>query len=118
MKDVYGKQQLIIHVIGLILALALGSFGLDYALGFGLGMLASVISLVLLEKRIDVILGERIKGLRTYLNFMVGNLFLLVPLALAVVFPVYFNLLGVGLGVLYLRYAMFVRAFLVKGKDR
>lgn len=117
MKELYGKQHLIIHVIGLGLALILGFFDLSMALGFVLGIVASDISLMLLEKRVDVIFGGRIKGLRTYLNFILGNLFLLVPLALAVIFPTVFNLLGVGLGILYLRYAAFMRAFLTKERD-
>jgi hypothetical protein len=118
MKELYGKQQLIIHVIGVLIALGLLYFGLSFTLGFLLGIVASDISILLLEKRIDVILGQRIKGFKSYLNFMIGNLFLIVPLTLAVLWPNVFNLLGVGLGILYLRYSVFIKAMFIKGKDQ
>lgn len=118
MKDLYGKQQLIIHVIGVLLAVGLLYFGYSYSLGFLLGIVASDVSIILLERRIDVIVGQRKKGFKTYLNFMVGNLFLVVPLAISVFFPQVFNLLAVGLGILYLRYSVFIKEIFVKRKDR
>lgn len=114
MKELLRNRFTVLIVSGLLVSLGLLFVGYSWSLGFLLGFVFSFFTVNLTQYQIDSALFRKQKSWTLYLGFIVSNLVYVVPFIISVLLYEWFNLIAVGIGLLYFKYFLFAQELLLK----
>ncbi len=102
------KPTIMVSVVCAVIGLV---FNVTVSLGILLGSVFSVWHLYRIERNVDAILGSQKNIGKTAFLFLTDLVLLSCPLLIAVAFPTYFNVVGVAVGLLSSKIALYLNNF-------
>lgn len=115
MKDLFNQNTQWVLISILAFMLILGMLNLSYALGYMMGALTSIFNLEILVHQIDSMLFDR--KFNPWLGipiYILKSLSFMIPLAIALALPKWFNLFAVIVGLLSIKILFYTQEFFFK----